>query len=161
MPLYFAYGSNMVEADMAARCPASRALGPARLARHRFVIMDNGFASMVRDPARMVHGLLWDIALSDMRGLDACESVRSGLYAKITQTVIPASGGTRRALLYAGRSGATGKPASAYMQAIIAATRAAGAPEAYLRKLAGWLPAGGPVSKSLSPPAGPNPKVRA
>lgn len=39
MPLYFAYGSNMDREAMRVRCPNSRALGRARLARHRFFIM--------------------------------------------------------------------------------------------------------------------------
>ncbi|MEN9708785.1 MAG: hypothetical protein RIQ68_1193, partial [Pseudomonadota bacterium] len=50
MPLYFAYGSNMDVKAMAERCPRSTALGPARLARHRFFIMDSGWASVCADP---------------------------------------------------------------------------------------------------------------
>ena len=50
MPLYFAYGSNMDAAAMQARCPKSRALGPARLARHRFGLMADGYATIVRAP---------------------------------------------------------------------------------------------------------------
>ena len=50
MPLYFAYGSNMDEAAMRARCPKSRAVGLARLARHRFALMADGYATVVRDP---------------------------------------------------------------------------------------------------------------
>ena len=48
MPLHFAYGSNMDVAAMRARCPASRPLGLARLARPRFVITPEGYAA-VRD----------------------------------------------------------------------------------------------------------------
>ena len=48
MPLYFAYGSNMDIAAMARRCPASRPLGIARLARHRFAILQAGYATVVR-----------------------------------------------------------------------------------------------------------------
>ena len=50
MPLYFAYGSNMDAAAMAARCPGSRQLGCARLARHRLVVMAEGYLSLLRDP---------------------------------------------------------------------------------------------------------------
>ena len=51
MPLYFAYGSNMDRTAMLARCPHSRPVGPARLMRHRFFVMDEGYASVLRDPA--------------------------------------------------------------------------------------------------------------
>ncbi|MGL4494164.1 MAG: gamma-glutamylcyclotransferase family protein, partial [Beijerinckiaceae bacterium] len=50
MPLYFAYGANMDREGMAKRCPASKPLGLARLARHRFVVTVDGYASVVRDP---------------------------------------------------------------------------------------------------------------
>ena len=68
MPLYFAYGSNMDRAAMAARCPASKALGSARLARHRFIVTSDSYASVVRDPRRTVWGLLWDIAFASASG---------------------------------------------------------------------------------------------
>ena len=83
MPLYFAYGSNMDEAAMAGRCPRSKALGAAILHRHRFVIMPEGYASVVRDPRSSVYGLLWDVALADVTSLDQYESVDSGLYKKV------------------------------------------------------------------------------
>ena len=60
MPLYFAYGSNMDVAAMASRCPHSRPVGPARLMRHRFLVTSDGYASVQRDPAATVWGLLWD-----------------------------------------------------------------------------------------------------
>lgn len=142
MPLCFAYGSNMDVAAMAVRCPASKPLGLARLARHRFFIMDNGYASVIRDPARDVHGLLWDIALSDMRALDAYESVATGLYAKIAQTVILGTGATRRALVYVGGSTSPGRPRPGYMEGVLEAARQAGLPEAALRDLARFVPVG-------------------
>ena len=44
MPLYFAYGLNMSRDDMAARCSGARLVGPARLAGHRFMIMEPGLS---------------------------------------------------------------------------------------------------------------------
>jgi hypothetical protein len=88
MPLYFAYGSNMDVEAMRARCPRSTPLGAARLARHRFFIMQGGYASVMADPRRQVCGVLWDLALGDVRALDAYEDVKGGLYRKITQPVL-------------------------------------------------------------------------
>jgi hypothetical protein len=139
MPLYFAYGSNMDRAAMAARCPASRPLGAARLARHRFIVTGEGYASVVCDPRRAVWGLLWDIAFADMPALDRYESVASGLYVKLSQPVI-ASGGVRRALIYVARSQVAGQPRPGYLEGVVAAARAAGLPEDYVREIAALSP---------------------
>ena len=66
MPLYFAYGSNMDQAAMLQRCPASKPVGIGRLMRHRFIIFEEGYASVVRDPQRAVWGMVWDLALADV-----------------------------------------------------------------------------------------------
>jgi hypothetical protein len=139
MPLYFAYGSNMDRAAMAARCPASRALGPARLAGHRFVISREGYASVVRDPRRTVWGVLWDIAFADMPALDRYESVASGLYVKLNQPVL-AKGGARRAVIYVARSAGPGQPRAGYVEGVVAAARAAALPEDYVREIEAWSP---------------------
>lgn len=149
MPLYFAYGSNMSAADMARRCPASRPLGPARLMRHRFFIMASGYASVVRDPARCVHGLLWDLALADVRALDLYEEIGRGLFRKTTQSVITA-GGAKRALIYIGAQSEAGPPLSGYMEGVLVAAKAWSLPAAYLRELAAFAPriAGGAAEAS-------------
>lgn len=131
MPLYFAYGSNMDRAAMAARCPASRAIGSARLVRHRFVLMREGYASVVRDPGRDVHGLLWDLALRDVAALDRYEAIDSGLYHKITQAVVTPEG-PRRALVYVGSNDGGGRPPRGYIEAILRAAREAGLPPRYI-----------------------------
>ena len=93
MPLYFAYGSNMDAAAMARRCPGSRPLGPARLARHRFAILEAGYATVVRDSRASVHGILYDLALSDVPALDRYEDIARGLYRKVMQPVLRTGGG--------------------------------------------------------------------
>ena len=62
MPLYFAYGANMDAAAMAQRCPVSRLIGGGHLPRHRFIVMREGYASVMRDPRRTVWGVLWELA---------------------------------------------------------------------------------------------------
>ena len=150
MPLYFAYGSNMDSAAMAKRCPKARVMGLARLPRHRFFIMSEGYASIKRDPRRSVLGVLWDVPLSDIPALDRYESLHSGLYSKISQPVVIDQAGTgsglvkgtsKRALLYVGRSGTAGKPKSGYLENVLAAARAHGLPEGYLYELEHGEPA--------------------
>ena len=138
MPLYFAYGANMDAAAMARRCPVSRLIGGGHLPRHRFLIMREGYASVVRDPVRVVYGVLWDLAVDDIPALDRYEGVAGGLYAKATLPVTTA-GGVKRALIYLGRSTAPGRPRPGYLDAVLAAARAAQLPPAYLREIGTWM----------------------
>ncbi len=154
MPLAFAYGSNMDEAAMRTRCPASRPVGLARLARHRFVVTRDGYASVLPDPRRQVWGVLWDLSLADVPLLDRYESVGTGLYAKITQPVLTPRG-PRRAIVYVGRSRERGPPRPGYMEGVVAAARAAGLPADYLRELEAFLPAGAPAARAPEPAAPP------
>lgn len=137
MPLYFAYGANMDAAAMALRCPVSRLVGGGHLPRHRFMIMCQGYASVVRDPTRTVWGVLWELALDDLPALDRYEGVAGGLYAKATLPVTTA-GGVKRALIYLGRSTAPGRPRPCYLDAVLAASEAAQLPPAYRHEIRGW-----------------------
>ena len=150
MPLYFAYGSNMDRNAMASRCPASRAVGTARLPRHRFFISGDGYASVRRDPRAEVWGLLWDLALADVPSLDRYENVSGRLYAKITQTVLTPAG-PRRALLYVGRSGEPGQPRPSYLEEVLAAAHAAGLSERYCGEIAAWMPQAGAIRSAQAP----------
>ncbi|MDP2356669.1 MAG: gamma-glutamylcyclotransferase family protein [Beijerinckiaceae bacterium] len=173
MPLYFAYGSNMDVEAMRTRAPASRPLGAARLPRSRFIIMEGGYASFLRDPQRSVHGVLWDLALADVRSLDRYEGVASGLYKKIQQPVLREGGGSARALIYVGASTARGEPRAGYMESVLAAARAWSFPDAYMRELAAcaprvaagaapvWrAPDGSPQTAATPERSGPAAKVR-
>jgi hypothetical protein len=127
MPLYFAYGSNMDAAAMARRCPRSKPIGLARLERHRLAVMREGFLTAVRSPRGAVHGLLWDLALADVPGLDRYEGLPTGLYAKVVQPVV-GPGGAKRALVYIGANAGPGAPRPEYIAGVVAAARAAGLP---------------------------------
>lgn len=137
MPLYFAYGANMDAAAMALRCPASTLVGQGQLRRHRFIVMKEGYASVVRDPARTVWGVLWNLSLADVPALDRYEGVSGGLYVKASQPVA-AAGGVKRALIYLGRSTAPGVPRPGYLEAVLRAAEAAQLPAAYRREMAAW-----------------------
>ena len=154
MPLYFAYGSNMDQGAMLRRCPASKPVGTGRLMRHRFIVFDEGYASVTRDPQRTVWGMVWDLALADVPALDRYESLATGLYAKVIQPVVTGQG-ARRAIVYVGRSARLGVPKSGYMEGVIEAAIQAGLPEDYIRSLGAWLP-----QSQTSAPAPQQPKVR-
>jgi gamma-glutamylcyclotransferase (GGCT)/AIG2-like uncharacterized protein YtfP len=86
-----------------------------RLVRHRFVIMREGYASLVRDPRRSVWGTVWELALADMPALDRYEGVAGGLYVKVQQPVVTGAG-PRRALVYVGRNAGPGQPRPGYLE---------------------------------------------
>ncbi len=141
MPLYFAYGSNMDQTAMRTRCPRARVLGVAWLPHHRVVLMGNGYASV--RPARdaEVHGVLYDLAPSDIAPLDRYEDVAGGLYVKATLSVIRAGGSTDRALVYLGTDVSTGGvAATGYMEGVVAAARAIALPDAYVAGLRDMVP---------------------
>lgn len=144
MPLTFAYGSNMCAADMAARCPQAKILGPARLPKFRFALLPDGFATLVRDPAALTHGVLWDLSFAALAALDRYEG--DG-YEKVLLPVIRA-GGAVRALVYLVRPGANpGRAPPDYMEKIAAAAAAHALPREhieFLRALGGLAPATAP-----------------
>ena len=122
MPLYFAYGANMSVSGMARRCPRSKPLGPARLARHQLAVMREGWLTVARDPRSSVHGVVWELALGDVAALDRYEGLARGLYAKLTQPVLAVQG-PRRAIVYVGANAGPGAARTDYIADIIAAAR--------------------------------------
>jgi hypothetical protein len=141
MPLYFAYGSNMSRNLMREHCPRARALGTAVLADHRFIVMAEGFATIITEPGQTVHGVLWELSDGDVAALDAYEGLDTGLYRAAT---LPVHHGGRltSALVYIARSCEYGRPKPAYMQLVLTAARDWDLPEPYIDTLARWAPAG-------------------
>ena len=134
MPLHFAYGANMSLEGMRARCPRGRPLGIARLMRHRLAVMREGWLTAVRDANANVHGVLWDLALSDIGALDRYEGVAEGLYVKSVQAIVFA-GGAKRALVYFGVNSGPGAARASYLGEVIAAARSWPLPDAAIAEL--------------------------
>jgi len=139
MTLYFAYGSNMSRALMRPRCRSARELGTARLDGWQFIIMREGYASIVPAPGGVVHGVLWRLAPRDLAALNAYERLDQGLYRAVT---LPVRAGARcvAALVYVGRSRAAGVPRPGYLDLVLAAAREAGLPASYVASLARLMP---------------------
>jgi hypothetical protein len=107
---------------MARRCPRSKALGLARLERHRLAVMREGWLTAVRDPTSAVQGVLWDLALSDIAALDRYEGLSQGLYTKLMQAVIAARG-PKQAIVYFGVNTGPGVVGPAYIAEVLAVAR--------------------------------------
>ena len=135
--LYFAYGSNMSRAPMRERCRTAREVGIAVLHHHRFVIMANGYASVVAAPGALVHGMIWRIGPRDLAALDAYENVAGGLYRRAKLPVVQ-NGATVKALVYLGNEKREGRPRAGYIELVAEAARECGLPADYIAGLARW-----------------------
>lgn len=76
--LYFAYGSNLLPARLAARCPSAQFTGAAlvndyALAFSKPSLDGSGKATIIRSPNGHVHGGLYEIADYDLPALDRAE----------------------------------------------------------------------------------------
>ena len=77
--MYFAYGSNLSQAQMANRCPTAKRLGVAVLEGHRlsFTAFSRGWKGGVADvgeaAGREVWGLLDELTPADLTALDGYE----------------------------------------------------------------------------------------
>jgi len=132
--LYFAYGSNMSRGPMRRRCLTAKELGVAVLRNHRFVIMANGYASVVPSEGQDVYGVLWRIGPRDLAALDAYEDLAGGLYRHAKMPVLH-EGEAVDALLYVGCEMSEGCPRASYMAGVIAAARDCGLPDTYIASL--------------------------
>jgi gamma-glutamylcyclotransferase (GGCT)/AIG2-like uncharacterized protein YtfP len=140
--LYFAYGSNMSRGPMRVRCPTAKEAGVAILRDYRFVIMANGYASVVPAAGQDVHGLVWRIGPQDLAALDDYEDVAGGLYRHATLPVLQ-DGRPTDALVYLGCEAREGRPSAAYMALVVEAARECGLPADYVEKLARLAPGAG------------------
>jgi gamma-glutamylcyclotransferase (GGCT)/AIG2-like uncharacterized protein YtfP len=137
MTSYFAYGSNMSRAAMRRRCPTAEPIGAARLENWRFLIMLDGYASVVPARGATVHGVLWRLSARDLAALNAYESLDSGLYVR---RILPVRAGERivASMVYVGRERRPGQPRPGYQRTLVAAAREWRLPERYVRFLERW-----------------------
>lgn len=103
--IYFAYGSNLCEDQMRARCPGARR-GP-RATLHDHALAFGGFspkwqgavASVLRAKGARVAGLLYQLTENDVVALDRHEGVPFA-YEKVIRLVIDEHGRRRRVFTY-------------------------------------------------------------
>jgi gamma-glutamylcyclotransferase (GGCT)/AIG2-like uncharacterized protein YtfP len=71
--LYFAYGSNMNQHQMAARCPDAEVIGKVSLEGYRLAFRSSGVATILLEEGGRVEGVLWRISAEDEQRLDIYE----------------------------------------------------------------------------------------
>lgn len=121
---------------MRRRCPGARSLGPAQLDGWRFLITRDGYASLARDPGARVHGVLWRLTPRDLAALNAYE--QRAYLRRIVRVRHGAA--SRAALVYLAPERGGGKARPGYQELVVAAARDWNLPEAYVARLARWIP---------------------
>jgi len=137
MSLYAAYASNLDPAQMMNRCPASPLRGTGWLNGWRLTFggeehgWEGALPTIVEDPASQVFVALYDVAPSDVTGLDGWESADVGLYRKL-RVRVQTLDGDAAAWTYVLDAFEGGLPAAHYIGLLADAAEAAGAPDDYV-----------------------------
>lgn len=103
--LYFAYGSNLDVAQMAARCPGARLVGRAWLGGHRLAftgasrLWGGGVATVVPAAGFEVPGVLYAVGPREVQALDAFEG-HPWFYRRSEFLVRSDRGASQAAVLY-------------------------------------------------------------
>ena len=141
MHYYFAYGSNMLPAQMADRCPGAQAVGPAMLPGWRFHITTRGSASIVQRRDGMVHGVLWRCNPAHFHSLDRFEGVHWGNYRRRLVMLEDHPERSLPVVTYVNGKTYPGRARPNYLlTAVIPGARAFGLPHDYIAELESWLP---------------------
>lgn len=121
--VYFAFGSNMSEAQMRARCPSARIVGPAQLNNHELLFVGHstswGGAVATVTPRRgsRVRGVLYRMERADLDRLDRFEG-HPFAYRRQTKQVLDGMRRPRRAEVYVRDAGESARPSFCYLQTI-------------------------------------------
>ena len=124
---YFAYGSNLSEAQMKARRPGARHAGRAALRGYRIAfagysaLWGGAVATLAPDPKGRVRGVLYELTAPDLEALDRWEG-HPHYYRRVRATVTDGQRRDRRVHLYVMTpERALGEPAMEYLVALLRA----------------------------------------
>ena len=123
---YIAYGSNMVEEQMAWRCPDARLIGMGYLEGARLEFYLHATVERTGNKRNRVPVAVWEISKADERQLDLYEGVKGGYYDKEIWTVHMDDGSEIEGLVYVMRMIRNYPPSSSYYDAIRSAYRRLG-----------------------------------
>ena len=139
MPLYFAFGSNLDETQMARRCPDARAVVPAVLHEHRLSFRGPsrkrgaGVCTLDPAPGHRVRGLLYEVTDDHLAALDRFEGAPEW-YRRARVEVRCAANRRHAAVTYRlPERVSLMAPTRAYYRQVAAARRLLGYPEPELR----------------------------
>ena len=119
--LYFAYGSNMDEEQMAYRCPDAEKLTKVTIPDYRFALDEAGVATILPTQGDHVEGLLWSVTPADIKRLDRYEGIAVGCYRKEMLPIDDYRPGCEALVYLSNRDLTPRRERSGYMERIIQA----------------------------------------
>lgn len=132
---YFAYGSNMDEAQMANRCPTAKTVGVGKLQGFAFALDSEGVATVIEAKDSYVWGVAWEIGGKDIVTLDKHEGIHTLCY-RHSFISVEYEGQEHEALMYiSNRDENDGNRRNGYFEKIIRAARRWQFPEEYIQAL--------------------------
>ncbi len=141
---YFAYENNMCVESMARKCPASVMLGVSKLVHHRFIINEQGMATVIPKAASTVFGVLWLLTEKDERALDRDQRIAEGPYMKSIREIETIRGKTTKAMTYVSSNFIYGLPGQHCMDDMIDNAVRLHLPKAYINEIRRWTKASDP-----------------
>jgi hypothetical protein len=160
--LFFAYGSNMNQEQIKARCQKPEVLTIARLSDHAMAffdcskIWDGGQETLVGRVGEDLWGVVYKLSFSDGERLDAWQDVRlngTGPYFHYPTEVTAPDGSVYPVFLYKKDIlGEPQMPSEEYLAHILSGAVSLGLPEAYIEKIKKTLvkKAGFPVPRKTN-----------
>ncbi len=140
MARYAAYATNLDPQRMLDRAPHSPVAGTGWLAGWRLTFggadlnWDGSLATVVEDPSETVFVMLYEVSDLDERLLDEWEGSALGIYDKI-RVRVQTLDGEQVAWTYVLNDYEGGSPSQRYLDDIVSAAAAAGAPDDYVDAL--------------------------
>ncbi len=142
MPLYFAYGSSLLRAQMERRIMGNRPVTRAILKGYRLAFMGHSserkgpVANLVPDPALFVPGYLYELEEVMIQYLDRCEACEKGTYQKLEVVVEKDNGEKVNAASYrlAQENPPLGQPNLGYLMQVKQGYKEWGLPEEVLEE---------------------------
>ena len=127
--VYFAYGSNMLNERLKARCPSAMPLGRAKAQGYRLEftkksVDGSGKATLVAtDDGALIPGMIYEISDEDLVNLDNAEGAGSG-YKRFDDFVVETDGGLKTATTYLANEPQQGLiPYDWYLALVVAGTQ--------------------------------------
>ena len=142
MPLYFAYGSSLLRAQMERRLMGNRPVTRAYLKGWRLAFMGNSaerkgpVVNLLSDPARFVPGTLYELNEVMIQYLDRAEACEKGIYQPLAVEVEMDDGSQHPATSYRLLAGNPpfGQPNLGYLMQVKQGYKEWGLPEEVLEE---------------------------
>ncbi len=123
---YIAYGSNMVQEQMAFRCPDAKLIGMGYIEGARLEFYLHATLERTGKKRNRVPVAVWEISRSDEISLDRYEGVAGGYYTKETWPVTMDDGSQIEGMIYIMKMIRKAPPYRDYYQGICSAYRKLG-----------------------------------